>query len=155
MAVSQTSTLYVYETNWVVNLFSRFHSNSETSLLKKAKDFTVSWQYTCPIDYWKGGISDQTTLSQASRLCQKICEGDPSTGKTTFGKEMHDTLRPLKEEQSDKVLPSDKECASERLDPNTCQTKMSSLIWSGPYQGLNKEPINHLTRKLSKKLLTL
>ena len=48
-----------------------------------------------------------------------------------------------------------KGCTSVGLDPNTCLTTMSSLIGSGPYQGLNKEPVEHLLRKLSKKLLTL
>ena len=48
----------------------------------------------------KGWILDQTTLSQRSRHCQKICWGSPSTGKTTFVKEIlqqkKDVLAPLR-----------------------------------------------------------
>ena len=43
---------------------------------------------------------------------------------------------------------AEKGCAS------SSQTKLSSLIWSGPYQGLDKEPLDHLMKKLSKKLPT-
>ena len=50
--------------------------------------------------------------------------------------------------QGNSTVYSRKGCAS------SSQTKLSSLIWSGPYQGLNKEPLDHLTRKLSKKLPT-
>lgn len=64
---------------------------------------------------------------QADSIRRSV-KGVLQLAKPLLRKEMQDTLRPLKEEQSDKVLPSDKECASVRLDPNTWQTKMSSLI---------------------------
>ena len=51
------------------------------------------------------------------------------------------------------VLPADKGLANAVLDANMYQTKMSSLIDNGPYQRLNKDPTDFLTRKLSEKLL--
>ena len=53
------------------------------------------------------------------------------------------------------VLPADKGRASVILDADTYHAKMSALIDSGPYQLLNKDPTDRLTRKLSEKLLTL
>ena len=41
------------------------------------------------------------------------------------------------------------------MDTNTYHTKMSALIVKGLYQLLNKDPTDHLTRKLSEKLLIL
>ena len=53
-----------------------------------------------PYKLLKGWILDQTTLSQRSRHFQKICKGGPSTGKTTFVKEIlqqkKDVLAPLR-----------------------------------------------------------
>ena len=53
------------------------------------------------------------------------------------------------------ILPADKGRASVLLDADTYHAKMSALIDSGPYQLLNKDPTDRLTRKLSEKLLTL
>ena len=53
------------------------------------------------------------------------------------------------------VLPADKGRASLVLDADTYHAKMSVLLDSGPYQLLNKDPTDRLTRKLSEKLLTL
>ena len=53
------------------------------------------------------------------------------------------------------VLPVDKGRASVVMDTDTYQIKMSTLIGNGPYQLLNKDPTDRLTRKLSEKLLTL
>ncbi|XP_068678522.1 uncharacterized protein [Montipora foliosa] len=55
---------------------------------------------------------------------------------------MQDALKRLKEDESD-------------IDTDTYHTKMSTLIENGPYQLLNKDPTDRLTRKLSEKLLTL
>ena len=41
------------------------------------------------------------------------------------------------------------------LDTDTYHTKMSALIETGPYQPLNKDPTDRLTRKLSERLLSL
>ena len=53
------------------------------------------------------------------------------------------------------VLPADKGRASVVMDTNTYRAKMFTLIENGPYQLLNKDPTDRLTRKLSEKLLTL
>ena len=53
------------------------------------------------------------------------------------------------------VLPANKGRASVVMDTDTYHTKMSTLIENGPYQLLNKDPTDRLTRKLSEKLLTL
>ena len=74
------------------------------------------------------------SIPKKQTLSEDLLRG-PSTGKTTFFKEILQST-------------ADKGCAS------SSQTKLSSLIWSGPYQGLNKEPLDHLMRKLSKKLPT-
>ena len=52
------------------------------------------------------------------------------------------------------VLPADKGRASIVMDTNTYQVKMSNLIENGPYQLLNKDPTDRLTRKLSESLET-
>ena len=70
-------------------------------------------------------------------------------------KDMRDALKSLKEDESIMVLPADKGRASVVMDTDTYRTKMSTLIENGPYQLLNKDPTDRLTRKLSEKLLTL
>ncbi|XP_078372758.1 uncharacterized protein LOC144656411 [Oculina patagonica] len=69
--------------------------------------------------------------------------------------EMRDALKSLKEDESIMVLPADKGRASVVMDADTYRTKISTLIENGPYQLLNKDPTDRLTRKLSKELLTL
>ena len=68
--------------------------------------------------------------------------------------EQQEALKSLKEDNSIMVLPADKGRASVILDADTYHAKMSALIDSGPYQLLNKDPTDRLTRKLSEKLLT-
>ena len=70
-------------------------------------------------------------------------------------KEMRDALKNLKEDESIMVLPTNKGRASVVMDTDTYRAKMSTLIENGPYQLLNKDPTDRLTRKLSEKLLTL
>ena len=67
---------------------------------------------------------------------------------------MRDTLKSLKEDESIVVLPADKGRAGVVLDTDTYRAKMSTLIENGPYQLLNKDPTDRLTRKLSEMLLT-
>ena len=69
--------------------------------------------------------------------------------------EMRDALKSLKEDKSIIVLPADKRRASLVMDTDTYRAKISTLIENGPYQLLNKDPTDRLTRKLSEKLLTL
>ena len=53
------------------------------------------------------------------------------------------------------ILPADKGRASVVLDTDTYHAKMSALIETGPYQPLNKDPTDRLTRTPSEKLLSL
>ena len=68
---------------------------------------------------------------------------------------MRNVLKSLKEDESTVVLLADKGRASVVMDTETYRAKMSTLIEKGPYQLLNKDPTGCLTRKLSRKLLTL
>ena len=68
---------------------------------------------------------------------------------------MRDALKNLKEDESIVVLSMDKGRASVVMDTDTYRAKMSTLIENGPYQLLNKDPTDRLTRKLSEKLLNL
>ena len=53
------------------------------------------------------------------------------------------------------VLPADKGRASVFMDTDTYRAEISTFIENGPYQLLNNDPTDRLTRKLSEKLLTL
>jgi len=53
------------------------------------------------------------------------------------------------------ILPADEGRARVVLDTDTYHAKMSALIETKPYQPLNKDPTDCLTRKLSEKLLSL
>ena len=75
--------------------------------------------------------------------------------KPSITGEQKDALKSLKEDNFIMVLPGDKGCASVVLDTDTYHAKMSVLIHSGPYQLLNKDPTERVTRKLSQNLLTL
>ena len=81
--------------------------------------------------------------------------GSIGASSPNITKEQQDALKSLKEDKSIMILPADKGRASVVLDADTYHAKMSSLIDSGPYQLLNKDPTDRLTRKLSEKLLTL
>ena len=70
-------------------------------------------------------------------------------------KEMRDAFKSLKKEESIMDLAGDKGRASLLMDTDTYRAKMSTLIKNGPYQLLNKDPTDRLTRKMSEKLLTL
>ena len=66
-------------------------------------------------------------------------------------KDMRNVLKSLKEDESTVVLLADKGRASVVMDTETYRAKMSTLIEKGPYQRSK----GCLTRKLSRKLLTL
>ena len=68
---------------------------------------------------------------------------------------MRDAFRSLKKDESIMDLAAGKGRASVLMDTDTYRAKMSTLIENGPYQLLNKDPTDNLTRKMSEKLLTL
>jgi len=68
---------------------------------------------------------------------------------------MQGALKNLKQDDSIMILPADKGRASVALNTVTYHDKMKTLIEAGPYQLLNKDPTNRLSRKLTEKLLSL
>ena len=68
---------------------------------------------------------------------------------------MRTALKSLKEDRSVMILPADKGRASVLLDADNYHNKMTSLIESGPYRTVNKDPTDRLCRKLTDKLLVL
>ena len=75
--------------------------------------------------------------------------------KPNITKEMQEALKNLKEDDSIMILPADKGRASVVLNTDTYYDKMKTLIETGPYQLLNKDPTDRLSRKLTEKLLSL
>ena len=53
------------------------------------------------------------------------------------------------------ILPASKGRASVVLNTDTYHDKMKTLIETGPYQLLNKDPTDRLSRKVTEKLLSL
>ena len=53
------------------------------------------------------------------------------------------------------ILPADKGRASVLLNTDKYHDKINTLIDTGPYQLLNKDPTERVTRKLTEKLLNL
>jgi len=64
-------------------------------------------------------------------------------------------IKNLKQDDSNMILPADKGRASVVLNTDTYHDKMKTLIETGPYQLLNKDPTDRLSRKLTEKHLSL
>ena len=157
--MSLVDTSYVDKANWVVYLSSRSLSDAEKALLKKRLNFAVTpanIPATEIIAKVEAAIR-QLDAEQADTVRRAVNgilqQAKPPEPKIT--KEMRDALKSLKEDESIMVLPADKGHASVLMDTDTYRAKMSTLIENGPYQLLNKDPTDRLTRKLSEKLLTL
>ena len=158
-AVSPIDTPYVDKPNWVVNLSSRSLSDAEKAQLKKGLNFAVTPE----------NIPATEIIAKVEAAVRQLDTGQADTVKRAVNgilrqaeppepnitKEMRDALKSLKEDESIMVLPADIGCASVVMDTDTYRAKMSTLIENGPYQLLNKDPTDRLTRKLSEKLLTL
>ena len=159
-ACSETAdTPYVDKANWVVNLSSRFLSDAEKALLKKGLNFAVTpanIPATEIIAKVEAAVR-QLDAEQADTVRRAVNgilqQAEPPEPNIT--KEMRDVLKNLKEDESIMVLPTDKGRASVVMDTDTYRAKTSALIENGPYQLLNKDPTDRMTRKLSEKLLTL
>ena len=157
--MSPVDTPYVDKANWVVNLSSRSLSDAEKAQLKKGLNFAVTPE----------NIPATEIIAKVEADVRKLDTGQADTVKRAVNgmlrqaeppepnitKEMRDALKSLKEDESIIVLPADKGRASVVMDTDTYRAKMSTLIENGPYQLLNKDPTDRLTRKLSEKLLTL
>ena len=157
--MSTADTPYLDKTNWVINLSSRSLSDAETALLRKGLNFAVTPE-NIPTKEIIASVESavrQLNIEQADTVRRTVNtilqQAEPPEPNIT--KEMRDALKSLKEDESIMVLPADKGRASVVMDTDTYRTKMSTLIENGPYQLLNKNPTDRLTRKLSEKLLTL
>ena len=75
--------------------------------------------------------------------------------KPNITREMQEALKNLKQDDTIMILPVDKGHASVVLSTDTYHDKMKTLIEKGPYQLLNKDPTDRLSRKLTEKLLSL
>ena len=158
-AVSPVDTPYVDKTNWVIKLSSRSLSDAEIALLKKGLNFAVT-PANIPATEIIAKVETavrQLDAEQADTVRKAVNgilqQAEPPGPNIT--KEMRDALKSLKEDESIMVLPADKGRASVVMDTATYRAKISTLIENGPYQLLNKDPTDRLTRKLSEKLLTL
>ena len=158
-AVLPADTPYVDKANWVVDLSSRSLSDAEKALLKKGLNFAVTpanIPATEIIAKVEAAVR-QLDAEQADTVRRAVNgilqQAEPPEPNIT--KEMRDALKNLKEDESIMVLQTNKGRASVVMDTDTYRAKMSTLIENGPYQLLNKDPTDRLTRKLSEKLLTL
>ena len=157
--MSPVDTLYVDKANWVVNLSSRSLSNAEKALLKKGLNFVIT-HANIPITDIIAKVEaairqlDAEQEDAVRRAVNGILQrAEPPEPNIT--KEMWDALKSLKEDESIMVLPVDKGRTGIVMDTDTYRAKMSTLIENGPYQLLNKDLTDRLTRKSSEKLLIL
>ena len=122
---------------WVINLSSRYPSDSEEFLLKPGDNLVES--AVIPLDAERA----DTVRRAVNTILQ---QAEPP--KPNITKEEQDAINSLKEDNTIMILPADKGRASVVLDTDTYHAKMSALIETGPYQLLNKDPTDRLTRKL-------
>ena len=157
--VSSLDTPYVEKTNRVVNLYSRFLSDANKALMKKRLNFTVA-PANIPATEIVAKVEAavrQLDAEQADTVRRAVNgilqQAEPPEPNIT--KEMRDALKSLREDESIMVLPVDKGRTGIVMDTDTYRAKMSTLIENGPYQLLNKDLTDRLTRKSSEKLLFL
>jgi len=156
---SVSPTPFADKTKWVINLSSRTLNKAEVSLLRKGLNFTVtptSIPATEIITKIESAVRplDTERADTVRRSVNTILQ-QAQLPTPNITKEQQEAFKSLKEDNSIMVLPADKGRASIILDTVTYHAKMSALIDSRPYQLLNKDLTDRLTRKLSEKLLTL
>ena len=149
----------VDKNKWVINLSSRPLNDAEVSLLEKGLNFAVT-PTTIPATDIVAKVEtairtlDSEQADTIRRTVNSVLQqAEPPNPNIT--KEMHEALNNLKQDDSIMILPADKGRASVVLDTNTYHDKMKALIEAGPYQLLNKDPTDRLSRKLTEKLLNL
>ena len=145
----------------MINLSSRPLNDAEVSLLEKGLNFAVT-PTTIPATEIVAKVEtairtlDSEQADTIRRTVNSVLQkAEPP--KPNITKEMHEALNygNLKKDDSIMTLPADKGRASVVLDTNTYHEKMKTLIETGPYQLLNKDPTDRLSRKLAEKLLSL
>ena len=148
----------VDKNKWVINLSSRPLSNAEVSLLEKGLNFAVTPTNIPATEIIAKVESAIRTLDseQADTVRRSVNNTLQQTEPPKPNiKEMQEALKNLKQDDSIMVLPADKGRASVVLNTDTYHDKMKTLIEIGPYQLLNKDPTDRLSRKLTEKLLSL
>ena len=157
--VSHTRTPYVDKAKWVINLSSRSLSDAEESLLKKGLNFAVTptnipaTEIIAKVESAVRSL-DAERADTVRRAVNTILQQAESP-KSNITKEERAPLKSLKEDNTIMILPAAKGRANVVLDTDTYHAKMSALIETGPYQPLNKDPTDSLTRNLSEKPLSL
>ena len=153
--VSAVDTPYVDKANWVVNLSSRSLSDAEKALLKKGLNFAVTpanipaTEIIAKVEVAVRQLDAEQADTVRRAVNGTLQQAEPPEANIT--KEMRDALKSLKEDEYIMVLLVDKGRASVVMDTDTYRAKMSTLIENGPYQLLNKDPTDCLTRKFSEK----
>ena len=157
-ATSPPNIPSVIKTNWVINLSSRSLSDADIALLKKGLNFAVTPENipaTESIAKVESAVRQldaeqaDTIKTAVNSILQQAESSEPN-----ITKEMRDTLKRLKEDDSSMVLPAEKGHVSVVMDTSTYHARISSLIENGPYQLISKDPTDRLIWKLSEKLLT-
>ena len=157
--MSPVDTPYVDKANWVVSLSSRSLSDAEKALLKRGLNFTVipanipATEIIAKVEAAVRQLDAEQADTVRRAVNGTLQQAEPPEANIT--KEMRDALKSLKEDGYIMVLLVDKGRASVVMDTDTYRAKMSTLIENGPYQLLNKDLTDRLTRKSSEKLLFL
>ena len=82
------------------------------------------------------------------RICVRVHERENYATveiHSNVTKDMKQTLKSLKEDDTMMVLPADKNQASVVLNTETYRQKMKTIIESGTHRLLNKDPTNSLS----------
>ena len=155
--VDQTPRVDKYK--WVINLSTRPLSDAEVSLLEKGLNFAVTptnipaTEIVAKVESAIRTLDSEQANSVRRSVNHILQQAEPP--KPNITKEMQEALKNLKQDDSIMILPADKGRASVVSNTDTYHDKMKTLIETGPYQLLNKDPTDRLSRKRTEKLLSL
>lgn len=134
---------------------SKTLSEAEVSLLKKGLNFAVTPASVPATDIVAKVAESAVRLlteerADTVRKAVNIILEHAQLPTPNITKKQQDALKSLKEDNSIMVLPANEGRTSVILDAQIYQAKMTALIDSGPYQLLNKDLTDRLSRKLFK-----
>lgn len=138
---------------------SRTLSDTETALLKKGLNFAVTSaniptkEIIAKVELAIRPLNAEQADTVRKSVNSVLQRAKPP--KPNITKEMRNALKNFKEDNSIMILPGDKGCASVIFNTETYHSKMLTLIETGPYQLLNKDSTDRLSRKATEKLLHL
>ena len=137
-------TPQVDKNKWVINLSSRPLRDTEVSLLKKGLNFALIPSNIPVTEIVAKVESTMRTLDSEQadtvRRTVNVILQQAKPPKPNITKDMQEALINLKQDDTITVLPADKGRASVVQDTNTHHDKMKTLIETGPYRLLNKDP---------------